>query len=457
MVQQPWSQGQVVEVEITDLSDRGDGVARWQQQVVFVPGTVTGDRARVRLVHIKGSYGHGKLEELLEPSPHRVRPACIVADKCGGCQWQQVAYDHQQTTKQHQVIQALQRIGQFQHPVVHPVLAPDQPLGYRNKVTYPLGRSATGQVQAGYYRKSSHHLVNLNQCPVQDPHFNPLLAELKQDIQAQGWSIYNEATHQGQLRHLSLRIGRRTGEILLTLVAKDATLPGLESQAQAWLQRYDNLVGVCLNCNPDRTNRIFGPQTQCLAGQPYLTEIFGGLTLRIRPQTFFQIHTEQAEVLLQVMISSLDLKGSESIVDAYCGIGTLTLPLAGCLAPNGQIVGIELQAEAVAQAQDNARLNQITNASFQVGKVEQILPHLSQSPEVVILDPPRKGCVPAVLQTLQQLEVQRIIYVSCKPATLARDLKILCGEGAYQLRFVQPLDLFPQTAHVESVAVVDRL
>ncbi|NEP26925.1 23S rRNA (uracil(1939)-C(5))-methyltransferase RlmD, partial [Moorena sp. SIO3I6] len=213
-----WQQGQLIEVMITDLSDSGDGVGRLGNRVVFVPDTVTGDKALVRLIRVKPNYANGKLHQLLVESPNRVHPRCIVADKCGGCQWQHVSWDYQQLAKQNQVIQALKRIGGFSEPAVAPILTTDSSLGYRNKATYPLKRSATGSVQAGYYQKGSHQLINLNQCPVQDQRLNPLLGEIKQDIQQLGWSIYNESRHQGRLRHLSLQIGQRTGEMLLTLV-----------------------------------------------------------------------------------------------------------------------------------------------------------------------------------------------------------------------------------------------
>ena len=444
-----WQQGKLVEVAITDLSDTGDGVGRWNDRVVFVPDTVPGDRALVRLLSVKPHYAHGKLYELLEASTHRIRASCIVADKCGGCQWQHIAYEYQLEAKQNQVIQALERIGGFNCPPVEPVLPAPFPLGYRNKATYPLGVSATGQVQAGYYQKASHQLINLNQCPVQDPRLNPFLAEVKQDIQQRGWQVYDERRHKGQVRHLGLRIGRRTGEILLTLVVKSWDLPGIEAQVQEWLSRYPQLVGVSLNRNPDRTNTILGSQTRCIAGRSYLLEEFAGLRFQVRPDTFFQVYTESAEALLQVIRSQLHLQGNEVLVDAYCGVGTLSLPLAGAL---HRVIGLEVQPEAVKQAQINAQFNGITNVTFQVGPVEALLPQMDITPDIVLLDPPRKGCDRAVIDTLLRSSPPRIVYVSCKPATLARDLKLLTQSGNYRLTRVQPADFFPQTAHVECVA-----
>lgn len=448
-----WQQGEVIELEITDLSDTGDGVGRFEQRVVFVPDTVVGDRTLVRLTHVKPKYAHATLKQILQPSPQRIRPSCIVADKCGGCQWQHINYDYQLTSKHNQVIQALERIGGFINPSVAPVLSTTSSLGYRNKATYPVRISATGQVQAGYYQKGSHQLINLNQCPVQDARLNPLLAEVKQDIKKRDWSIYDEKRHQGQIRHLSLRIGRRTGEMLLTLVVKDRNLPDIETQAQEWLQRYPQLVGVCLNRNSDRTNAIFGKDTTCIAGIPYLREKFAGLEFQIRPDTFFQVHTETAEALLQVIQSELNLQGQEVLVDAYCGIGTLTLPLAK---QARQVIGLEVQSAAVEQAIFNAQQNEINNVTFQVGAVEKTLPNLGIIPDIVLLDPPRKGCEANVIKSLLNLKPSRIIYVSCKVATLARDLKLLCEHGQYHLTRVQPADFFPQTAHVETAAFLQR-
>jgi len=454
-----WQQGQLLETTIDDLSNSGDGVGRWEGRVIFVPDTVVGDRISVRLVRVKPQYAYGKLHKILEPSSHRVRPGCIVADKCGGCQWQHIDYAYQREAKRNLVMQDLERIGGFSNPPVDAMLSileetslEETGIGYRNKVTYPLARSATKQVQAGYYQKGTHQLINLNQCPIQDVRLNPLLAEVKQDLYKRGWSIYSEEQHRGKLRHLGLRIGRRTGEILLTLVSTDGNLQGLEEQAEEWLGRYPKLVGVSVNVNRDRGNAIFGKETRCIAGQSYLQEEFAGLKFHIQPTTFFQVFTEQAEALLLAIAAELNLQGHEILVDAYCGVGTLTLPLAKQVQ---QAIGLEVQPEAVEQAQANAELNGITNTTFQTGTVEALLGQLEVQPDIVLLDPPRKGCDRKVIDTLLKLLPARIVYVSCNPSTLARDLKLLC-QGGYRLTRVRPADFFPQTAHVECVAFLVR-
>ncbi|ERN40688.1 23S rRNA (uracil-5-)-methyltransferase RumA [Rubidibacter lacunae KORDI 51-2] len=453
----PWQQGSIVEIDITDLCDRGDGVGRWGDRVVFVPDTVPGDRACVRLVRVKPQYADAKLRELLEASPHRIRPRCIVADKCGGCQWQHVSDDFQRQAKVDRIRQALERIGGFQAPEIGPILTGD-PLGYRNKVTYPLGRSQTGSVQAGYYRRGTHTLVNLNRCPVQDPHLDSLLADVKRDIEARGWSIYNQTRRTGRLRHLSLRVGRRTGELLLTLVSATTDLPDIEAQGARWLERYPQLVGVCLNHNPEPGNNIFGSSTRCIVGRDAIFETFAGLDLQLTADTFFQVNTEVAEHLCDVVSERLELTGNELLIDAYCGIGTFTLPLARHVR---QAIGIESQAAAVTQAEHNAARNAIANVTFYVGNVRDWLPKLlassaSTCPDAILLDPPRKGCDRAVLDALLELNPSQIAYVSCKPATLARDLNALCATSRYHLRYVQPADFFPQTTHVEAVAFLRR-
>ncbi|MGF1567379.1 MAG: 23S rRNA (uracil(1939)-C(5))-methyltransferase RlmD [Nodosilinea sp.] len=448
-----WQQGETIDLKVTDLSSTGDGLGRWQERVVFVPDTVPGDEVRARLVQVKPTFARGKLRQMVVPSPDRVRPACIVADKCGGCQWQSVSYEAQLAAKQQQVKDALTRIGGFADPNLLPILGTAAPLGYRNKATYPLGRSPEGAVKAGYFRKGSHKLVNLNQCPVQDERLNPLLAEVKQDIQERGWSIYNETRHLGRLRHLSLRIGRRTGQQLLTLVSTAPNLKDIELQAQMWMERYPNLVGVCVNLNPDKTNAIFGAETLVIEGQPYLEEEFAGLRFHIQATTFFQVNTEQAERLLEVILAELNLQGTETIIDAYCGVGTLTLPLAQRAQ---RCIGLESQPEAVAQGLANAGLNGIDNVEFRAGDVGTLLPKtvadLAASVDVVVLDPPRKGCDRPVLDALIALKPPRIVYMSCDPATLARDLQILHDDGGYTLTKAQPADFFPQTPHVECVA-----
>ncbi len=443
-------QGDLVTIEITALAAGGDSVGRTGAgYVVFVPDAVPGDRLEVRLVRVKRDHGFGQVVRVLENSPHRVRPHCIVADRCGSCQWQAVDYAYQLAAKRQQVIEALVRLGGFTNPPVEPTIAQPVPFGYRNKSTFPVGRNARGEVVVGYYRKDSHRIVNLNACPVQDSRLDPLLRAAKEAICDRNWSIYDEARHSGALRHLALRIGERTGEMLLTLVTH-GVLPAVESAAAQLRDQFPDLVGVCVNENTERGNAIFGERTHCVAGRPYLEDILGGFRFRVEPTTFFQICTSHAESLARLVVEAAAAGPGDTVVDAYCGIGTLSLPLARGA---GQVIGIESYLPSVEQARTNAQFNGVANCKFIAGTVEDQLPHLQA--DIVVLDPPRRGCERAVIAAISALEPRRIVYVSCNPATLARDLQLLAQDG-YNLVSVQPVDLFAQTHHVESVALLVR-
>lgn len=449
-----WQQGQVVGLTIHDVNHDGDGVGRVGDRVVFVPDTVPGDRLLVRLVYLKRGYALGKIQDLIEPSPHRIRPRCLVADKCGGCQWHHIADETQRTLKRDRVQQTLARVGGLEDLDVLPLMTAEQPLGYRNKVTYPLGRGSEGQIQAGYYRRGSHRLVNLNQCPIQDSRLDSLLRQVKQDISDRRWSVYDEKTGRGQLRHLSLRIGRRTGEMLLTLISRTDDLPGMEKMAAQWLREWSDLVGVHINLNPKPGNAIWGEETRCLAGRETLREIFGGLTFHLRPETFFQVNTEAAELMLQTIADRLALTGQETLVDAYCGLGTFTLPLA---VGAKRAIGLEWLESSVYQARENAVANGLEQVEFHSGKVEHLLADWLPEADVLLIDPPRKGCDPAVVNEIAQDGPPRVVYISCNPATLARDLKQLTqGDRAYRITLVQPVDFFPQTSHVETLVFLER-
>ncbi|MEM8715553.1 MAG: 23S rRNA (uracil(1939)-C(5))-methyltransferase RlmD [Cyanobacteria bacterium P01_A01_bin.3] len=450
-----WTQGTAVNLTISSLTNRGDGIGHVDGRAVFVPDTVPGDEVLAKLVRVKPSHAFGALKRVLTPSGDRIRPACILAQKCGGCQWQPVGYDAQLAAKDQLVTDALTRLGHLERGHlerigVAPILAAPAALHYRNKVSYPIAKGTTQPLKVGYFRKGSHKLVNVNQCPVQDERLDTVLQTVKQDLQSTDWPAYNERNQKGELRHLGLRIGRRTGQLLITLVAKTDRLPGLDTLAKVWMQTIPNLQGVCLNINPKRTNAIFGQETQLVAGTHELQEEFAGLTISIDSTSFFQVYTEQAERLLNWVSSQLTLKGNETLIDAYCGIGTLTLPLAKRVK---QAIGIEVIPNAVQQANRNAKLNGIDNVAFVEGTVEEMLPSLPAA-DVVLLDPPRKGCERSVLDILMQRTPATLVYISCNPATLARDLDVLVNNGPFSLDTYQTADFFPQTAHVETAAIL---
>jgi 23S rRNA (uracil1939-C5)-methyltransferase len=443
-------QGDALNLEITTLTAGGDGLGHYEGRAIFVSDSVPGDQLRIRITEAK-KIVRGKILEVVQPSNHRVRPPCIVADKCGGCQWQAVAYATQLAQKKQIVIDSLVRIGGFEHPSVEEVLGAEDPLHYRNKSTFPVGSNQQGKIMAGYYRKQSHDLINLNQCPVQDEKLNPILEKTKALIQEMGWSAYHEKNNAGYIRHLGLRIGRRTDKVLLTLVTTELNLPNLEKFCTAIHQQFRSVVSICLNLNDQPTNAIFGPQTKVITGKGFIQEQFCGLEFQVGPTTFFQVNTEQAEQTIHKLLDIAQFTKEDKVVDAYSGIGTLSLPIAQHVK---KVIAIESFVPSVQQAQLNAQNNRIGNVAFLAGTVEDQLAEVLQPEHTLILDPPRKGCDPSVLEVILKKQPRRLFYLSCNPSTLARDLKHLSTQ--YELKTVIPIDFFPQTYHVEALSYLER-
>jgi 23S rRNA (uracil1939-C5)-methyltransferase len=440
-----------VEVLVTDLDRQGRGVARHDGEVLFVEGGLPGDRAEVRLMPRRRGQVTAQMLHLLEPSPQRRRSPCILADHCGGCSLQPFSPLGQEQWKGELVRQTLQRIGGLNVPV-EPLMASPQELGYRNRAIIPLERSPEGRLRAGFYRRGSHQIVNMNRCPVLDPRLDALIAPLKADLEASPWPVDRHGRDGGGLRHLALRVGQNSGELLLTLIASDADLEGLSDQAQVWMRRWPELVGVTLNLQPQPTNLLFGPETRTLAGRDWLHERFAGLVLQIASDTFFQVNTSQAERLVPLLESALPTAPG-LLVDAYCGIGTYSLPMARL---GWEVLGLELHSGSVALAQRNAALNGLSErCRFQTTDVAEALDSVLPQTRALLLDPPRKGLDPRVLAAIAACPPPQLLYLSCDPATLARDLRQLCTEG-YQLISVQPIDFFPNTTHVETWARLTR-
>jgi len=451
--------GELGEISIDDLSHQGEGIGRLGTEVVFVPGGLPGDRLRIRLLRRHKGHWSAEIAGVISPAPDRRRPPCILADNCGGCSLQPLDDGAQASWKFQQVRQTLQRIAGLDAPV-RPILAAPAPLGYRNRAIIPLERSADGCLRAGYYRRGSHRIVNLNRCPVLDGRIDQLIQPLKQDLEASGWPIDRHGG--GGLRHLALRVGEATGEVLLTLVSAHRDLPGLESMATAWMDRWPEVVGVCLNLQDQPTNRLLGEQTLTVAGRPWLEEGFAGLRYRIGADTFFQVNTGQAEAVMPSLLEALGEgmdAGPKQLVDAYCGIGTFSLPLAQ---RGWHIHGLEQHGPSVELARSNAALNGLeAMAEFECTPVapvlgQRLLPQADGDGPHLFVDPPRRGLEPEALAAVKTVRPARIAYLSCDPATLARDLGQLAADGAYELLWLQPIDFFPNTSHVESLAALRR-
>ncbi len=443
---------QIAALRITGLNHSGQGVGRLPDgRVVFVSEALPGESVRVQVTSQAKRHLHGKILELLQASPQRRRPPCILADHCGGCALQHLSVEGQLQAKQQLVQEPLQRIGQLSHRC-DPLLASDSELGYRNRAVIPLERPDDGQLRAGFYRRGSHQIVNMNHCPVLDPRLDALIAPLKADLDRTGWPVDRHGLGAGGLRHLALRIGHHSGQILITLISGKADLPGAEALARDWMARWSSVVGVVLNHQPRPGNTLFGEHTIPLAGSPWLLEQFCGLSFEIGCDTFFQVNTAQAERVVPLMLEAIAKPGL-TVVDAYCGVGAFTLPLA---AAGHRCVGLEVHAVATALARRNAERNGLQDqVRFEDGPVAaQLHGVLDQGVDVVLVDPPRKGLEPLVSQTLVERPVGTLLYLSCDPATQARDLQRLCGSGPYRVERIQPLDFFPNTAHVETLVTL---
>jgi len=480
------ARGQVLAVEIESLAAGGHGVARANGVPVFVARVAPGDLAEIELVDVRKDFARGRLLKVLERSEQRVEPPCKLFKICGGCQWQHISYDRQLEAKTDLVRQAVKRIGGLDPGIVGRTIAAAEPFFYRNKVQFPVAhpRGST-RILAGYYEQDSHDLVNIKHCPVQPEPLDRVLEATKDLCQQYKISAYDETKGAGLLRHITARFSFDRREALVTLVVNAATGAGgrgragqvvdldvMRALAGKIIKRVPEVAGVCLNFNPDAGNRIFGDKTICLAGEPYVSErlatrrpdlparLRDGFEFRLSPTSFFQVHTDQASRLMELVVEAA-VPGPPGeaplplVVDAYAGVGAIAFWLSTVAC---RVLAVEEHAQAVADGQVNRELNGIENVEFRCGAVESVLPQLAASglnPQVIVLDPPRKGLSPEAMAATVALRPARIVYVSCNPATLARDLKILVING-YMTKQVQPIDMFPQTYHVESVAVLER-
>ena len=444
----PFQVGQRIDLPIHALGEGGVGIGRFEGAAVFVPGALPGETVRVRIRYLASRYAQAELEKILQPSHQRIEPPCPYDARCGGCQLQHLSYEGQLEAKRRQVADCLEHIGGFENIAVPPVLGMEEPWQYRNKAAFPAATQG-GEAALGFYATGSHDLVPVDACMIQQPPCNAVLSAVKVWMRERNITPYDEKTRQGRLRHVLIRTNRR-GEFMVTLVINCQRLPEAAALGEQ-LRGLEGFVGLALNVNREATNAILGRETISVCGAPALAEQLDELTFSLSPTSFFQVNPLQTERLYQTALSFAGLKGDELVFDAYCGIGSISLFLARGAR---EVIGVEIVRAAVEDARENARSNGIRNASFVCAKAEEEIPRLLQDnrkPDVVVVDPPRKGCDAALLQAISQARIPRLVYVSCNPSTLARDLKLLCGQG-YTLQKVQPVDLFPQTMHVETVA-----
>ena len=445
----------LVRVEITDQIQTGEGVGKAEGFPLFIKNAVIGDEITARVTRINKSYGYGRLVELIRPSAFRVSPPCEAFPKCGGCQIMSMSYEGQLAFKRTKVEEALKRIGGFENLQVKPVLGMQEPLRYRNKAQYPIGTDGEGRPAAGFYAGRSHRIIPMDDCALSPALFGRITEAVLEWMRENRISAYSEETGDGIVRHVFIRRGGKTGQTAVCLIVNSRKLPAQKALAEK-LSAFPEITGISYSVNREKTNVIMTQKAVTVYGKPYIEDEINGVTYRISPNSFFQVNPLQTDVLYEKALEAAGLTGTETAWDVYCGIGSISLQLAK---KAKKVYGVEIVPEAIEDARENARINGLDNTEFFCGKAEEVLPKLYEQrkikADVIVVDPPRKGCEKAVLDTISAMSPERIVYVSCDPATLARDLKYLAGLGWTPV-LVQPVDMFPMTVHIENVCCLER-
>ena len=457
---------ELVTVKIEDIGVNGEGIGKIDGYTLFVKDALIGDRAEVKITKAKKNYGYARLMRILEPSKDRVEAKCPVARQCGGCQIQELSYEKQLEFKEKKVRGNLERIGGFASEqldaVMEPICGMKEPFYYRNKAQFPFGTDKNGNIVTGFYAGRTHQIIPNTECALGVKQNKQILERIVEFMNTYHVTAYNEETGEGLLRHALIRYGFKTGEIMVCLVVNGDKIPHSEKLVDK-LCEISGMTSITLNVNRERTNVILGRELKTLWGQEYITDYIGNVKYQISPLSFYQVNPVQTENLYGQALEYAGLHGDETVWDLYCGIGTISLFLAQ---KAKQVYGVEIIPQAIEDAKNNANINGIENAQFFVGKAEEVLPKYYEDyardhggenayADVIVVDPPRKGCDETLLATMVQMQPERIVYVSCDSATLARDLKYLCENG-YELKKVRAVDMFPNTVHVETVVKLVR-
>lgn len=448
----PVQKNEYIDVLFEDLTHDGAGVAKVDGYPIFVPYGLPGERAKIKVIKVNKGYGFGRLIELYEKSPYRIEIAKEDLHKYGGCQLEHISYEGQLKYKENQVRQVLTRIGKLEDVKVHPILGMDNPWHYRNKAQVPVGEKE-GKLIAGFFKPRSHEIVDTDESLIQIPEINEAVQVVKEICGRLGIRAYNEESHKGVLRHIMARYGQQTGELMVVIVTRTADIPHRERLVEEIVERLPEVKSIVHNVNGKRTNVILGDKTTVLWGNEVIFDYIGDVKFAISALSFYQVNPVQTKVLYDKALEYANLRGSESVIDAYCGIGTISLFLAQ---KSRKVFGVEVVPEAIEDAKKNAALNGIENVEFEAGEAEVVIPKWYEEgnkADVLVVDPPRKGCDEALLQTIISMKPKKVVYVSCNPATLARDLRIL-EDGGYKTVEVQPVDMFPHTTHCEAVAKI---
>ena len=457
---------QTVITEITDIGVNGEGIGKVDGYTLFIKDAVIGDQVEVKVTKARKNYGYARLMKILSPSPDRVNARCAFARQCGGCQIQEMSYEKQLEFKARKVRGNLERIGGFPPELLDRVMEPavgmDQPFGYRNKAQFPFGTDKEGRPVTGFYAGRTHSIIANTDCALGVPVNREILKIILTYMEENHVPSYDEKTGTGVIRHALIRFGFTTKEIMVCLVINSRKLPYEEHLVEK-LRAIEGMTSISVSPNMEQTNVIMGSTFRVLWGKEYITDYIGSVKYQISPLSFYQVNPVQTEKLYSLALEYADLQGGESVWDLYCGIGTISLFLAQ---KAGQVYGVEIVPQAIIDARKNAQINGIENAEFFVGKAEEVLPDYYDRykkehggerarADVIVVDPPRKGCDEALLETVVKMAPERVVYVSCDSATLARDMKYLCGNG-YEVRKVRAVDMFPMTVHVETVVLLSH-
>jgi len=445
----------LVTLEIEDCGIDGEGIGKADGFTVFVKDAVIGDTVTAKIIKAKKNYGYGRLMEVLKPSPYRVEPKCEFARQCGGCQLQALSYDQQLVFKTNKVKGHLERIGGFTDIPMEPIIGMDELFHYRNKAQFPVGRNKEGKIVTGFYAGRTHNIIENRDCALGVAENKEVLDRVIAHMEKYGIEPYNEATGKGLVRHVLIRYGYFTKEVMVCLILNGNKILK-EEQLVKSLCEIPGMTSITINVNKKHSNVILGEEIRLLWGQEYITDRIGDISYQISPLSFYQVNPMQTQKLYAKALEYADLHGEETVWDLYCGIGTISL----FLAQKAKFVrGVEIVPAAIENAKENAKLNGLENTEFFVGKAEEVLPREYKKngvyADVIVVDPPRKGCDETLLETMIEMNPERIVYVSCDSATLARDLKYLCARG-YELRKVCPVDQFGMTVHVETVVLLSR-
>lgn len=445
----------LVTLEIEDCGIDGEGIGKADGFTVFVKDAVIGDTVTAKIIKAKKNYGYGRLMEVLKPSPYRVEPKCEFARQCGGCQLQALSYDQQLVFKTNKVKGHLERIGGFTDIPMEPIIGMDELFHYRNKAQFPVGRNKEGKIVTGFYAGRTHNIIENRDCALGVAENKEVLDRVIAHMEKYGIEPYNEATGKGLVRHVLIRYGYFTKEVMVCLILNGNKIPK-EEQLVKSLCEIPGMTSITINVNKKHSNVILGEEIRLLWGQEYITDRIGDISYQISPLSFYQVNPMQTQKLYAKALEYADLHGEETVWDLYCGIGTISL----FLAQKAKFVrGVEIVPAAIENAKENAKLNGLENTEFFVGKAEEVLPREYKKngvyADVIVVDPPRKGCDETLLETMVEMNPDRIVYVSCDSATLARDLKYLCERG-YELRKVCPVDQFGMTVHVETVVLLSH-